>query len=136
MRPRTTVLIGAAIAWIAAAAPPAAVPAQAQTSVEPRRAGMQQISHIVIIVKGYHSFDNYFGTFPGADGATTGIVSTGASVALGHTPDVARVIDNSYMAAVEAIDGGKMDRFDSPLILTELSCPAYMAQPRTSRAAS
>ncbi|HKA56823.1 MAG TPA: alkaline phosphatase family protein [Candidatus Binatia bacterium] len=28
-----------------------------------------QIKHIVIIVKENHTFDNYFGTFPGADGA-------------------------------------------------------------------
>src|SRR5216683_8174355 len=26
------------------------------------------IEHVVIIVKENHSFDNYFGTFPGADG--------------------------------------------------------------------
>jgi phospholipase C len=29
-----------------------------------------QIEHIVIIVKENHTFDNYFGTFPGANGAT------------------------------------------------------------------
>ncbi len=29
-----------------------------------------QIDHVVIIVKENHTFDNYFGTFPGADGAT------------------------------------------------------------------
>ena len=28
------------------------------------------IEHVVIIVKENHSFDNYFGTFPGANGAT------------------------------------------------------------------
>ncbi len=30
---------------------------------------MSPIQHIVIIVKENHTFDNYFGTFPGADGA-------------------------------------------------------------------
>ena len=29
-----------------------------------------KIDHVVIIVKENHTFDNYFGTFPGADGAT------------------------------------------------------------------
>lgn len=29
-----------------------------------------QVEHIVIIVKENHTFDNYFGTFPGANGAT------------------------------------------------------------------
>jgi phospholipase C len=28
------------------------------------------IQHVVIIVKENHTFDNYFGTFPGATGAT------------------------------------------------------------------
>ena len=28
------------------------------------------IEHVVIIVKENHSFDNYFGTFPGANGTT------------------------------------------------------------------
>ena len=31
-----------------------------------------KIDHAVIIVKENHTFDNYFGTFPGADGATLG----------------------------------------------------------------
>ena len=30
--------------------------------------GMEKIQHVVIIVKENHTFDNYFGTFPGADG--------------------------------------------------------------------
>ena len=36
-----------------------------------------KIQHIVFIIKENRSFDTYFGTFPGADGATTGLVSTG-----------------------------------------------------------
>jgi phospholipase C len=31
-----------------------------------------KIEHVVIIVKENHTFDNYFGTFEGADGATVG----------------------------------------------------------------
>ena len=30
---------------------------------------MSPIEHMVIIVKENHSFDNYFGTFPGVNGA-------------------------------------------------------------------
>jgi phospholipase C len=33
---------------------------------------LNKIKHIVFIVKENRTFDNYFGTFPGADGATTG----------------------------------------------------------------
>ena len=34
------------------------------------------IQHIVFILKENRSFDNFFGTFPGADGATHGRIST------------------------------------------------------------
>src|SRR5215831_2662055 len=39
------------------------------------RTGLGQIEHIVFIVKENRSFDNYFGTFPGAEGATSGQTS-------------------------------------------------------------
>src|SRR5215472_5670502 len=78
-----------------------------------RRRGMHKIKHIVFIVKENRTFDNYFGTFPGADGATSGTISTGAVIPLGHAPDVTpHDIDHSYQAAVTAIDGGAMDKFD------------------------
>ena len=78
-----------------------------------RRKGLDKIKHIVFIVKENRTFDNYFGTFPGADGATSGQISTGEVIPLRHAPDMTpRDIDHSYQAAVEAIDGGAMDRFD------------------------
>src|SRR6266849_2519633 len=52
------------------------------------RKGIHKIKHIVFIVKENRTFDNYFGTFPGADGATSGSISTGEVVPLGHAPDV------------------------------------------------
>src|SRR5229473_170224 len=71
------------------------------------------IQHIVFIVKENRSFDNYFGTFPGADGATSGKVSNGSTLTLGHTPDRTKHdIDHSWRGAILAIDGGKMDKFD------------------------
>jgi phospholipase C len=78
-----------------------------------RRKGLNKIDHVVFIVKENRTFDNYFGTFPGADGATSGKISTGEVIPLRHAPDMMpRDIDHSYQAAVEAIDGGAMDRFD------------------------
>lgn len=75
--------------------------------------GLHKIKHIVFMVKENRTFDNYFGTFPGADGATTGTLSTGEVISLGHTPDVTpNDIDHSFQGAVKAIDGGLMDRFD------------------------
>jgi len=71
------------------------------------------IQHIVFIIKENRSFDNLFGTFPGADGTTTGTISTGQTLTLRHTADrVARDLQHSYTDATIAIDNGKMDEFD------------------------
>ncbi len=78
-----------------------------------RHRGVDKIKHIVFIVKENRTFDNYFGTFPGANGATTGKLSSGQVISLGQAPDVTpHDIDHSYQAAVKAIDGGAMDKFD------------------------
>lgn len=95
-----------------------------QASVQPGRSDHREASkphptdvtalqHIVFIVKENRSFDNYFGTFPGANGATTATISTGQVVPLGHTPDVTpRDIGHDWTSAHTAIDNGKMDKFD------------------------
>lgn len=41
-----------------------------------------QIQHVVVIIKENHSFDNYFGLFPGANGATTGKSKTDKNIPL------------------------------------------------------
>lgn len=70
------------------------------------------INHIIIFVKENHSFDNYFGTFPGANGATTYTSPTGTVLPLNHDPDkLAGDIDHSHQAVVTAEDKGKMDKF-------------------------
>jgi len=74
---------------------------------------IEKIQHIIFIIKENRTFDNYFGTFPGADGATSGTISTGQTIALGHTPDrTGHDIDHSYEATIKAMDNGKMDQFD------------------------
>jgi phospholipase C len=70
------------------------------------------IQHIVFIIKENRSFDEYFGLFPGADGATTGVTSTGQVISLERTPDEVVDMGHDWTSAVTAIDGGKMDRFD------------------------
>jgi phospholipase C len=84
------------------------------------RPGPALIQHTVIIFKENHTFDNYFGTFPGVDGVTTGLISTGQTVPLTLMPDSDNAtLCNSWDCAIQAIDGGKMDSFD--LISTGLS---------------
>jgi phospholipase C len=75
-------------------------------------ADLSKIEHFVFLIKENHSFDNYFGQFPGANGATSGTISTGEVVPLGPTPDMPRDVDHDWVDAVNAMDGGKMDRFD------------------------
>ena len=71
------------------------------------------IKHIIIIDKENHSFDNLFGRFPGADGATTAHISTGKDVQLSHTPDKTLLdVGHAGAAAVLAVNNGRMDQFD------------------------
>ncbi|HZU12160.1 MAG TPA: alkaline phosphatase family protein [Chloroflexota bacterium] len=71
------------------------------------------IAHVVIIDKENHSFDNLFGRFPRANGATWARLSDDGVVPLGHAPDHTLLdIDHSSVAARFAVDGGRMDRFD------------------------
>lgn len=75
--------------------------------------GIHKVKHLVFLVKENRTFDNYFGTFSGADGATFGKISTGEVIPLGHAPDrLPRDISHSFQSAVKAIDNGAMDKFD------------------------
>ena len=79
-----------------------------------RAKDITSIQHIVFIIKENRTFDNYFGTYPGANGATTATTSYGAVVPLLPTPDFVYPFDpeHGWASGNEAIDGGKMDRFD------------------------
>src|ERR1700724_2626544 len=75
--------------------------------------GLAKIEHIVFIIKENRSFDTYFGTFPGADGAMTGRTSKGEVVPLTRTPDKMPFdLGHTWEDAVKAIDVSKMDGFD------------------------
>jgi phospholipase C len=70
------------------------------------------IQHIIFIIKENRSFDNYFGQYPGANGATSGTTSTGQVLPLRNSGDQVVDIDHEWVAALTAVDNGKMDRFD------------------------
>jgi phospholipase C len=73
------------------------------------------IKHIVFMIEENRSFDNVFGRFPGADGATT------AKVAVGGRAVTTSLVPEPYYSwhdighdlgdAQRAIDGGRMDGF-------------------------
>ena len=75
--------------------------------------GRDKIQHFVFIIKENHTFDNYFGKFPGANGATSGTRSDGVVLQLGPMPDVtAHGFGHTIENSLTGIDNGKMDGFD------------------------
>jgi phospholipase C len=76
-------------------------------------ADLNTIQHFVFLIKENRSFDHYFGTFPGADGATTGMISTGQVIPIQHGADgPARSPGYDWTNGILAIDYGRMDKFD------------------------
>ncbi|GAC1473643.1 MAG: hypothetical protein PVSMB7_27860 [Chloroflexota bacterium] len=70
------------------------------------------IQHVIIMDKENRTFDNMFGAFPGANGATTYVDANGQTHPLNHQPDrLIRDLDHSAGGARLAVDGGKMDKF-------------------------
>ncbi|MDG7007820.1 MAG: hypothetical protein JRN06_06215 [Nitrososphaerota archaeon] len=83
--------------------PPLAAPAQTES-----------IQHIVFIIQENHTFDSYFGTYPGADGYPSSLLqTTTSSPYLPHhmSSESGPSLTNSWAAAHEAYDNGKMDNF-------------------------
>lgn len=75
--------------------------------------GMNQIQHIIFLVRENRSFDHYFGLFPGADGTSTATISNGQTISLGHATDATpQDLCHTTQCAEIGIDGGKMDGFD------------------------
>jgi len=73
------------------------------------------IQHIVFILKENHTFDNYFGAFPGVNGATTGIVKVnGVDQVIPLNPAIDQPIDynHTWKGAHTSYDGGAMDAFN------------------------
>src|ERR1700682_436871 len=61
-------------------------PGQTATPAPTPPPGITKIQHIVIIVQENRSVDNLFNGFPGADTATSGLDSTGATIPLVPVP--------------------------------------------------
>lgn len=83
------------------------------TAGDPPATGINLIQHVVFIIKENRSFDSYFGTFPGVNGATTGQISTGQTIPLIHEPDATpRDIGHDWISSHIAVNNGGMNQFD------------------------
>ena len=72
------------------------------------------IQHIVFIVQENRSFDDFFATFPGADGATSGLMKTpggDVTVRLKKAPLDSDSLGHQHDSFEKEYDGGKMDGF-------------------------
>jgi phospholipase C len=70
------------------------------------------VRHVVIIVKENRTFDHMFGRYPGANGATSGKISSGKTISLAHATDREPDISHTFANAKRAINNGLMNRFD------------------------
>ena len=92
-------ITAAALAGCGGAAPAATDDPALATSVP--------IKHVVVIVKENHTFDNYFGSFPGADGTSVCPTANGTCP---HAPDsTPRDLCHEHSCALTEWDHGRMD---------------------------
>lgn len=84
---------------------------------DPLRAGASPLTktplqHIVIIIQENRTLNDFFATYPGARGATSGKMHDGRTVNLTKVPLRDVTLSNGWDAYAAAYDGGKMDGFD------------------------
>jgi phospholipase C len=115
------VLAAAAMILATAGGSPVSPAAAARSRPAPAASGIHKIKHVVIIMQENHAFDNYFGTYPGADGFPRN--KHGFTVCepdpQAHTcvkpflndSDITSGGPHTAPDAVSDINGGKMDGF-------------------------
>jgi phospholipase C len=89
-----------------------------QGSTDPGPAGFDKIRHVIYVIQENHSFDNYFGTYPSADGFPPStcipkLPSSSECVAPFHLPKGMPPcdLDHSWEVAHAAYNNGRMDGF-------------------------
>lgn len=114
MKPRSfsCALLALALASGCSGASAPGLPAPASPGSQPPQAA-SKIQHVVVLIQENRSFDNLFAKFPGADGATSGLTSSGKKRALVKAPLDNRITPpNEYGIFLTEYDKGKMDGFD------------------------
>jgi phospholipase C len=91
------------------------------------------IQHIVFILKENRTFDNYFGNYPGTNGASKGVVKVNGIdqvIPLNPFQDVSIDYGHAWPNAHMAYDGGAMDRFNQGSC-NKAPYPCYQAAQRS-----
>lgn len=103
-----------------------ALPAHAISAVPADAPPGIPIQHLIVIYQENHTFDNLLGPYCAStlrcNGATSGTISTGATIPLAPAADIVPAVDHSIAGQTKAIDGGRMDGFSR---LTGCTAPAY-----------
>ena len=81
-------------------------------SRERSASSIHRFDHVVILIQENRSFDNFFATYPGADGATYGYDHLGHKVYLKKSVLAFENLSHSHFSFVKEYDHGKMDGFD------------------------
>lgn len=83
--------------------------------LDAHRASRARIKHVVLMIQENRSFDDFFATFPGAVGATSGLMKTSAGdvvVPLKEAGLNSDSLGHSHFSFTKEFDHGKMDGFD------------------------
>ncbi|MCL2448127.1 MAG: hypothetical protein FWD17_04180, partial [Polyangiaceae bacterium] len=94
-----------------------AAPDGEDVSTESARATVAiPIKHVIVVIKENHTFDNYFGSFPGANGTLNAQgqnvcrTTSGGTGACAEAPDApTHDLCHSHSCAVTDLDDGKLD---------------------------
>src|SRR5690348_9857745 len=72
------------------------------------------IHHVVIVVKENHTFDNYFGSFPGANGTSSFTMLDGGTFPVGEAPDsMPRDLCHERKCALTDMNDGGMNGWEN-----------------------
>jgi phospholipase C len=92
---------------------PTPLPQDLSSYINSGGSGSKYIKHVVIVIQENRSFDNFFATFPGADGTTEGLLHTGKLFKLVKRNLVfVQDLNHQRSGFLTEYDGGKMDGFD------------------------
>ncbi len=92
--------------------------ATATVTVLPQGTAQSEIHHLIVVIMQNHSFDNLFGTYPGANGLSptvpgySQVDASGATITPTLLPNLNNAnLNHSYGTYTASYDGGKMDKF-------------------------